>query len=548
MANALVVRKTQLPQSQLATRAAQYVRMSTDHQRYSIENQAAVIATYAQLHGFTIVGTYRDEGESGLRIKNRAGLTQLLEDVQSGHADFSHILVYDISRWGRFQDTDESAHYEFLCKRAGIRVAYCAEQFENDGSLLSSIMKNVKRVMAAEYSRELSVKIRAGKLRLAAKGFRQGGSIAYGLRRELVDEHGVSKGFLERGQHKNIHTDRVVLSLGIPSELAVIRRIYRQYVLEGKSEAEIARWLIAEGVPNDCGRWRRQFVHDILTNENYIGNNLYNRHSFLLREKKVRNPRTDWIKVEGILAPVVSKSVFVRAQRLLALRYRRLSREEMLARLWSLWKKEGELSGRLIQKTPGMPCPDTYVRQFGSLRSAYRMIGYQGDRGLDWLERRTEIAAGVAANIASRLAETNIATVYDQNSDVLKVGARLTISFRVARFRRRKQRWPVWTINDFRKPPDGLVLAIRLDEDNKSVVDYFLLPTSISRGQRVWLTETSSPRFISHHFAGLEAVASTIRCQLRDAPANRASLTNPFPKKNSVIKRQPDKRSDRAQR
>ena len=37
---------------------------------------------------------------------------------------------------------------------------YCAEQF--DGTLLSSIVKNLKRVMAAEYSRELSVKVHAG--------------------------------------------------------------------------------------------------------------------------------------------------------------------------------------------------------------------------------------------------------------------------------------------------------------------------------------------------------------------------------------------------
>jgi DNA invertase Pin-like site-specific DNA recombinase len=549
MANELVVRRTQLPQSRLATCAAQYVRMSTDHQRYSVENQAAVIATYAQLHGLTIVRTYRDEGETGLKIKNRAGLAELLGDVQSGHADFSYILVYDISRWGRFQDTDESAHYEFLCKRAGIRVAYCAEQFENDGSLLSSIMKNVKRVMAAEYSRELSVKIRAGKLRLAAKGFRQGGAIAYGLRRELIDEHGVSKGYLEQGQQKNIHTDRVILSLGPPSELAVVRRIYRQYVLEGKGETEIARRLIAEGVPNDCGRWRRQFVHDILTNENYIGNSLYNRHSCLLREKKVPNPRTDWIKIEGTLAPVVSKSLFLRAQRMMALRYLHLSKEEMLSRLCSLWEKEGELSARLIQKTPGVPCPDKYVREFGSLRSAYRLIGYQGDRGLDWLERRAKIVAHVAADITCKLLETNIAADYDQKSEVLKVGARLTISFRVARFRQRQKRWPVWSIYRFRKLPEGLVLVIRLDEDNKSVMDYLLLPTSIANGQSIWLTRTSSPRFDSYHFEGLKAVTSSIRChQLRDARASHASLTKALPPKAARSKGRPRKRSGRAQR
>jgi len=176
MANALVVHKDRLPQSQKILRAAQYVRMSTDYQRYSIENQAAVIAAYAQLHNLSIVHTYRDEGESGLKIKNRMGLTQLIEDVRSGLADFGHLLVFDVSRWGRFQDVDESAHYEFICKQAGIKVAYCAEQFDNDGSLISSIVKNIKRVMAAEFSRELSAKVYAGECRLARLGFKMGRS------------------------------------------------------------------------------------------------------------------------------------------------------------------------------------------------------------------------------------------------------------------------------------------------------------------------------------------------------------------------------------
>ena len=109
MANALVIRRnTQLGKTQRTVRAAQYVRMSTDYQQYSIENQAAV-AAYAQAHNISIVRTYRDEGESGLTLKNRLGLIQLLNDVQSDRADYGHILIYDVSRWGRFQDIDESA-------------------------------------------------------------------------------------------------------------------------------------------------------------------------------------------------------------------------------------------------------------------------------------------------------------------------------------------------------------------------------------------------------------------------------------------------------
>src|SRR6202021_3488259 len=119
---------------------------------------------------------------------NRAGLNNLLEDVESGRADFEHILVYDGSRWGRFQDIDESAHYEFLCKQAGVKVVYCAEQFDNDGSMVSSIVKNLKRVMAAEYSRELSVKVHAGACRFARMGFQLGGLVPYGLQRMLVDD------------------------------------------------------------------------------------------------------------------------------------------------------------------------------------------------------------------------------------------------------------------------------------------------------------------------------------------------------------------------
>src|SRR6478609_7401990 len=182
MGNSLVVRKgTDLAGRSRALRAAQYVRMSTDFQRYSIQNQAAAIAAYAQQKNFSIVRTYVDEGRSGLRIKGRAGLIKLIDDVQSGSADFDHFLVYDVSRWGRFQDIDESAHYEFICKQAGIKVAYCAEQFDNDGSLMSSIVKNIKRVMAAEFSRELSAKVHAGQCRLAGLGFRQGGPTGYAL-------------------------------------------------------------------------------------------------------------------------------------------------------------------------------------------------------------------------------------------------------------------------------------------------------------------------------------------------------------------------------
>ena len=169
-----MARRRQVPRAQCALRAAQYVRMSTDHQRYSTANQQDEIAAYAARHGIEVVRTYADQGKSGLDIGGREALQLLIADVQRGDCGFDAVLVYDISRWGRFQDTDESAHYEYLCKSAGVRVHYCAEQFTNDDTPTAAIIKNVKRAMAGEYSRELSAKVFAGQCRLVRMGFRQG--------------------------------------------------------------------------------------------------------------------------------------------------------------------------------------------------------------------------------------------------------------------------------------------------------------------------------------------------------------------------------------
>ncbi|MFB6451195.1 recombinase family protein [Bradyrhizobium tunisiense] len=167
MGTELTVQKTRLlRRREHELRAAQYIRMSTDRQQYSIANQMALIANYAAEHRLEIVRSYIDEGISGLRINNRHGLIDLLNDVQSGAADFANILVRDVSRWGRFQDTDESAYYEFICKLAGVKVIYCAEVFENDGSPISSLWKNMKRLMAAEVSRDQSAKVFAGHCRI----------------------------------------------------------------------------------------------------------------------------------------------------------------------------------------------------------------------------------------------------------------------------------------------------------------------------------------------------------------------------------------------
>jgi len=83
--------------------AAQYLRMSTDHQKYSLMNQSAAIGDYAAAHGFSVIRTYTDAGKTGVSLKRRKGLKQLLQDVVAGNCGFHAVLVYDVSRWAVFK-------------------------------------------------------------------------------------------------------------------------------------------------------------------------------------------------------------------------------------------------------------------------------------------------------------------------------------------------------------------------------------------------------------------------------------------------------------
>lgn len=202
----------------------------------------------------------------------------MLQDVRGGNTDYKAILVYDVSRWGRFQDTDEAAHYEFLRKSAGVPIHYCAETFANDGSLPSSIMKALKRAMAGEYSRELGVKVIAGQKRLAELGFKQGGIPGYGFRRLLVSENRTPKQLLAHGEKKSIGTDRVVLVPGPACEIEEVREMFRKYTVDGLSLNAIARDLNQRGVPSiQNRRWTHSVVASLISHPKYIGYNVFNR-------------------------------------------------------------------------------------------------------------------------------------------------------------------------------------------------------------------------------------------------------------------------------
>jgi DNA invertase Pin-like site-specific DNA recombinase len=357
--------------------AAQYLRMSTEHQQYSTENQSSAIQRYAESHGFTVVRTYSDSAKSGLFLKNRRGLRDLLQDVAGGNTDYKAILVYDVSRWGRFQDTDEAAHYEFLCKSAGVPIHYCAETFANDGSLPSSIMKALKRAMAGEYSRELGVKVIAGQKRLAELGFKQGGIPGYGLRRLLVSANRTPKQLLAHGEMKSIGTDRVIFASGPACEIAEVREMFRKYTIDRQSLKAIARDLNRRGVPSiQNKRWTHSVVASLLSHPKYVGCNVFNRTTMRLGTAPVAVPASEWVIRPGAHEAIVDTEIFALAQEVRAGQTRLKTNEQLLDGLRSLLALKGKISNKLIDESATMPSARTFWYRFGGLRRACELIGY----------------------------------------------------------------------------------------------------------------------------------------------------------------------------
>jgi DNA invertase Pin-like site-specific DNA recombinase len=463
--------------------AAQYVRMSTELQQYSIENQKAAIQDYAEQHAFVVVKTYADAGRSGIVLKHRTGLSNLLKDVLNGDTGYSVILVYDISRWGRFQDTDEAAHYEFLCKNAGIPVHYCAEQFANDGTLSSSILKALKRTMAAEFSRELGVKVLNGKKRLAELGFRMGAMPGYGLRRMLISSDRTRKQKLKTGEYKHLTTDRILLVPGPKKEVECVRAIYKMALRKGMSMSKIARRLNQAGVPYvDGRRWTCSAVGRTLRNPKYTGCNTWNRSSCKLHTPLVQVPPEQWVVRPQAFVAIIDQNKFDQVQAVLRKRAERESDEQMLNGLKQLLRAKGKLTENLIKGARNLHNLSMYYRHFGPFRRIYELVGYEAAPGVFDRADSRRSTQKLRAELLSR-----IATMFPQNVGFVRLPTKIRsimrldnvfdVSLIICPSYQTKKGNPRWILTPTPCERDNITLLCRLNSDNTDFHSFYMVRT-----------------------------------------------------------------------
>ena len=362
--------------------------------------------------------------------------------------------------------------------------------------------------MAGEYSRELSTKVFAGQCRLIELGFRQGGMAGFGLRRMRIDQHGEPQGLLDFGERKSLQSDRVILVPGPDDEVETVCWMYRQFVDGGKVESEIATALNARGSKTDLGRpWSRGVVHQVLTNEKYIGNNVYNRRSFKLKQRRVVNPPEMWIRSDGAFDAIVDPELFYTAQGIIRERNRRYSDEDMLERLRHLFERHGYLSGLIIDEAESMPSSGSYRQRFGSLVRAYELIGFKPDRDYRYIEINRTLRAlyhDLVAEAIGSIEELGGAVDRDPATDLLSVNGEFTASIVIARCQHTSAGSLRWKIRlDTGLAPD-ITVALRMDSANAAPLDYYLLPHFEITADRIRLAEENGLMLDAFRFDTLE--------------------------------------------
>ena len=134
------------------------------------------------------MSVYADLGVSGMTAEGRDQFLTLIDDVENARNTFSIVLYLDESRWGRFVNSRDAEYYRMTLERRNVICHSCDKPLTLTSSIADRIMTLLRDESASDYCRQLSQKVFIGQCNLITKGFRQGGTAGFGLRRTLLDE------------------------------------------------------------------------------------------------------------------------------------------------------------------------------------------------------------------------------------------------------------------------------------------------------------------------------------------------------------------------
>jgi hypothetical protein len=291
----------------------------------------------------------------------------------------------------------------------------------------------------------------------------------------------------------------------------VVNQIFHSFVDDNQSEAIIAADLNAKGITTDLDRdWTPAVVRQLLSNEKYIGNNIWNRHSFKLKKRHVRNEPNSWVRSEGAFKAIVDAGLFAAAKAIFAAKAQRYSDEEMLDGLRDALEMHGFLSGIVINEARALPSSGAYQSRFGSLLRAYKLVGFTPDRDYRYIEinkrlRRihAEIIEDTVGGIEQVGGQVGGQVQHDTKTGFLTINHEFSASVVIARCTQTGAGAYRWNIRlDTGLLPD-ITVVVRMDRTNETPLDYYLLPTADMTRPKLRLSQSNGLSLDAYRFDDL---------------------------------------------
>jgi hypothetical protein len=222
---------------------------------------------------------------------------------------------------------------------------------------------------------------------------------------------------------------------------------------------------------------------------------------------RVSNDPEMWGRSNGAFEPIVERHLFDAAQAIIQNRSRRMSEGDMLDRLRTLYQARGHLPGLIIDEAEGLPSSSTYTARFGSLGRAYQLVGFTPDRDFRYVEIN-RLLRGLQPEIIDeameRISGVGGHVEQDHGTQMLTVNKEFTVSICIARCQETAAGTLRWQIRfDTSLSPD-LIVALRMDRENKIVQDYYVLPRIDLPGPQVRLGEHNGLALDSFRFDSLD--------------------------------------------
>jgi DNA invertase Pin-like site-specific DNA recombinase len=470
--------------------AAQYIRMSTDTQSLSPVMQKHAIQKYAESCGLTVVASYEDDGRSGLTLQHRAEMRRLLKDVASEDCLFSVVLVYDVSRWGRFQDTDESAYYEYHCRMHGVEVIYVNEPFERQTTPLAAVIKALKRAMAAEFSRELAIKVKEAQRRALALGFQIGRTPCIGVDRVAMTMEKSVRRLLNRDE-RGRKGERVAWVHGPEHELALVRRIFHDYANTDITLAALAETLNREGHSARGKAFTLTMLKCLIDCEIFYGEFTWGRRKSGARAQRRADDDPAFIRVGSVMEPIVSRQLWDQAQakRKSHLHVFDRTKRELLEDLKAALRTKPGLTATELRGNQCAPI-SKYREKFGSMREAMRLAGREENAlRAAYLQRKSRthrLSNRFRRDLAQLMTREGLEWEVRGKQQLFLVRSTLKLRFKVIwqREHRRGLRW------HFQKVPvaDCDYLLLVLMQEDETANELLLMTPTQYKELRTWFS------------------------------------------------------------